>query len=275
MSGHRRILVALDTSAGARAALHRAASMARRMEAELTGLFVEDQNLLRLAGLPFARELFAGGTGRRDLSPETMERALANEALQLQRELKAAAVELDVPWSFHTARGRVFQELLAATVNHELVAMGMADARPGQLRLGSNARHLLAESACSVMLIPPGTLPTGVMLVMFDGSASSRAALSRAQQMREPEQALEILLLAEVPGRLTELREQASSLLERDQAVTFHIFTAGDAAALVAAVLRLAPATLVLGELQNLGADVLEGVLGRLHGTVLQVRDTQ
>ena len=53
----RRILVALDGSAHVLAALQAASEMAARMKSELVGLFVEDINLVRLAGLPFPREL--------------------------------------------------------------------------------------------------------------------------------------------------------------------------------------------------------------------------
>lgn len=272
MNGRRRVLVALDSSAGARAALRRAADMARLMEAELAGLFVEDEDLLRLAGLPFARELFPGGGSGRELSPEDMERELARQAVRLERELEAAARALEVPWSFRTARGRVFRELLAASTGHELLALGMAGARPGHVRLGSTARRLLAESGCPVMLIAPGAATPGTVLAVFDGSASSEAALTRARQMREAERPFEVLLYAQQPDDLPALREQAFNLLDRDETVAFHALTGGGAAALADIVLRLAPATLVLGELRQLGPEALEALLARLDGSVLQVR---
>ncbi len=60
-----RILVAIDTSPHGRAALEAAADLAAASSAELCGLFVEDLNLLRLAGLPFAHEIeFASATPR-------------------------------------------------------------------------------------------------------------------------------------------------------------------------------------------------------------------
>ena len=56
----RRILVAIDTSPHGSAALEAAARLATELRAELEGLFIEDINLLRLAGLPFAREIQLG-----------------------------------------------------------------------------------------------------------------------------------------------------------------------------------------------------------------------
>ena len=53
----QRILVALDASTDSLAALDAAAKLAQCLQAELVGLFVEDVNLLYMAGLPFTREL--------------------------------------------------------------------------------------------------------------------------------------------------------------------------------------------------------------------------
>jgi nucleotide-binding universal stress UspA family protein len=59
----RRIVVAVDSSPHAQAALDAAAALAARMHAELEGLFVEDIDLLNLAALPFGRE-FNMATGQ-------------------------------------------------------------------------------------------------------------------------------------------------------------------------------------------------------------------
>ena len=53
----RRILVAVDASHHSIAALEAAVELATRFQAELLGLYVEDINLLRLAQLPFGREV--------------------------------------------------------------------------------------------------------------------------------------------------------------------------------------------------------------------------
>ena len=56
-TGISRILFALDPSRQNRAALERALTLAERLRAELIMLFVEDENLLHLVNLPFAREV--------------------------------------------------------------------------------------------------------------------------------------------------------------------------------------------------------------------------
>ena len=96
----RRILVALDASAHSLAALQAASEMAAWMESELVGLFLEDINLVRLAGLPFAREVGFPSAISRELDVVAMERALKLVAVQAKQAIAATAERAHVPWSF-------------------------------------------------------------------------------------------------------------------------------------------------------------------------------
>lgn len=93
-----------------------AARLAAGTGAELAGLFVEDINLLRLAGLPFAREtgMLAGS---RALGLVEVERALRVEAAQAQRMLAEAARALQANWTFRIARGQMLTEALAESAD--------------------------------------------------------------------------------------------------------------------------------------------------------------
>ena len=64
-----RIVVGLDTSLIAREALSLAARLAASVDARLKGVFVEDENLLSLADLPFAREVSFSGEVRARSTP--------------------------------------------------------------------------------------------------------------------------------------------------------------------------------------------------------------
>jgi hypothetical protein len=89
MSGEARsdrvVAVAFDTSARGQAALEAAVRLAAATRAQLQGLFVEDEDLLRLAGLPFAREIDCLSASLRQLHAATMERALRTAAIEAQR----------------------------------------------------------------------------------------------------------------------------------------------------------------------------------------------
>ena len=55
-----RVVVALDAASENRAAIGAAARLAARWKARLHGVFVEDDDLIRLAHLPFARQVTLG-----------------------------------------------------------------------------------------------------------------------------------------------------------------------------------------------------------------------
>lgn len=117
----RRVIVGLDPAAHSRALLEAAVDLAGQMQAEILGLFVENQDLLHFAGLPFARELGLESATRRALDIESMERtlrALANEARQA---LESVAGATQVQWSFRVVRGAPAAELLAAAEEFDLV----------------------------------------------------------------------------------------------------------------------------------------------------------
>ena len=72
MSGPiERLVVTLDAASESRTAIDTAVRLAARTGAPLHGLFVEDDDLLSLAGLPFACQVTIG-RGAEKLSSETI-----------------------------------------------------------------------------------------------------------------------------------------------------------------------------------------------------------
>jgi nucleotide-binding universal stress UspA family protein len=141
----RRILVALDASAHSMAALEAAVQLASELHAEVTGLFVEDLNLLAMA-----------------------DRALAE-----------AAEHARVRHEFRTVRGSVLAEVLKASTEHDLVTLGHLGWSPtGRRGVGSTARHLIDRSA-GLVLVARHALELGLpVFVVYDGTAAGRQALS-------------------------------------------------------------------------------------------------
>lgn len=119
----RRVVVGLESSPQARSALRTAAELARRMQAELVGLFVENENLLRLAGLPFACEVCSPSAVTRGIDIKRMERQLRAMADDSRRRLAAAAGQPSLRWSFRVSRGVAGLELLAAGTRSDLVVV--------------------------------------------------------------------------------------------------------------------------------------------------------
>ena len=120
----RRVIVALGGAEPASSLLQAAGDLLRGTRAELAGLFVEDLELLRLAALPFTREIgLASGTVR-PLDVPDVERAFKRQAEQVRRLLVQTAAALELPWSFQVARGSLLDEVLAAAALADLTIVG-------------------------------------------------------------------------------------------------------------------------------------------------------
>ena len=99
-----RVVVSLDAAADNRGAIETAARLAARAEAPLHGIFIEDEELLHVAALPFTRQL-APGIGGQPFTVEDTELQLKAIAERVRRELVAAAQRHRVEASFEVVRG--------------------------------------------------------------------------------------------------------------------------------------------------------------------------
>lgn len=108
----RRIVVGLDTSFMAREALALAVRMAASVDAGLCGIFVEDENLLALTALPFAREISMSGSIIA-VDQGYMLRAMQAQAQIARRILERSAAEAHIACTFGVARGHKLATLAA------------------------------------------------------------------------------------------------------------------------------------------------------------------
>jgi nucleotide-binding universal stress UspA family protein len=120
----RRVAVALDASPHAIDRLELAAAIAAALHAELEGVYVEDTELLRLAGLPFLRELRVATLCESALDAERLERELRAVGRRVRERLEQTASGLGVTWTFRVWRGDLEAEILAAAHDAELFALG-------------------------------------------------------------------------------------------------------------------------------------------------------
>ncbi|MEW6689222.1 MAG: hypothetical protein AB1452_09055 [Pseudomonadota bacterium] len=112
----RRVVAGLHPQRPPGDGIEAIAELARSMEAELLGLFIEDAALLHFAALPFAREIGAASATRRAVDLAAMERFMRERAAQLRGHLEEVLGTHPLPWSFRVARGTIAQQLLAAAI---------------------------------------------------------------------------------------------------------------------------------------------------------------
>ena len=148
-----RIVIGLDTSFVARETLSLAARLAASVDARLKGVFVEDDNLIALASLPFAREISFSGDVR-ELDPERMLRAMKAQAESARRMLARIAAEAHVDWSFDVRRGRPLSSLAASASSDDTLVIRA----PGETarEVGRTVRAATTEARADVLLVSRG-----------------------------------------------------------------------------------------------------------------------
>ncbi len=212
----RRIVAALDASTSSMNALRTAVDLAARFDSELLGLFVEDINLLRLAQLPFAREISFYSPRPRRLEPMGMELQLRIQAARIRNTLALAAEELGVPWEFRIARGDVGAELLAAGAEADLVVLGkIGRSLPGIQRSGSTVRTLLMRRRGMTLVMETRVqFAQTPVVAVYDGSEGARKAAETAAYLaRSHDVPLIVFVVAETAETAEKNRLEAEEQL--------------------------------------------------------------
>lgn len=243
--GFRRIVVALDASAHSVAALEVAARLARTLEAELVGIYVEDLELVRVAQLPFALEIdFFSGRPRR-IRSRGIERQLAHHAGRAREALRRVAERLELRWSFHTVRGRPAVELGGFAAETDLVTLGTRGRSMGR-GLGSTTRALVGRAGMALMIVERGARAGKAVHVLHDGAPVSDEAVLVAAALQPAGERRLVVLTAEDPeavrsgvaGRLEEAGLSAElrvrPLDARDPRAIARAMSEGGASVLVA-----------------------------------------
>ncbi|MBI3778498.1 MAG: universal stress protein [Gammaproteobacteria bacterium] len=264
----RRILISLDASASGTAALETAVALASRMEAELLGLFVEDVNLLRFAALPFAREMSFFSARIRRLDIVGMERALRAQASRAEATLIETAGRQRVRCSFRVVRGEVTTQLLAASQDIDLIALGVT--RRQFHRISPTVRGIIDATRSSVLLLPTDARINAPVTVVYDGSPASIKALSVARQLSQMQEGILTVLFTEKTE--SPKAEVAEQLEGSGLVVRYRSLPSADMAGVAQGARREAAGTLVLSTSLCLKAGALEYLLEQLDCAVLLVR---
>lgn len=232
--GFRRVLVALDSAAASGAVLELAADIAAANACELCGLFVEDQDLLRLAGLPFAREVQLARAMSRTLAPEQLLQDLRAQAGLARAAMLKQATLRHLSWSFQVAQGRSEEAVLLAATSGDIIAMARRFGPLAQVGRVSRRARLLAARAPGPLLLA-GELPAGrpgPVLVPYDASPAAEAMLGLAAGLaRGRGEPLEILLLGDATARAGELEVRLTAATGARQALALRLRAPRDDAA--------------------------------------------
>lgn len=119
-----RVLLAVRGAARSDAPIDLALQLAVALEAELAGVFIEDSDLLRVAALPFTREVGRVTGALRPLDPGEVEASLRRQAEQVRHALADLTRSSQVKWSFRVARGKLPEAMLSSARRADIVVAG-------------------------------------------------------------------------------------------------------------------------------------------------------
>ncbi len=251
----RRLLLALDASDFAADDVTLAIELAALIGLELHGIFVEDSDLLRLAELPFAREVGARSGQDRPMARESMESILRRRVARMASELARAGKLRNVPVSHDTARGKRVRQALKSGEQGDLV--------------------LLTPSARARRFERTGARGTGPVMIWCDDERSAAASFAVAVPLARR---LRTGLLVGIPAASyrseSEARARLAELLLRAPGpVTIHVVADPSARSFIETARAQRVAQLVLPSATELASTAtLERLLDELGATVILVR---
>ena len=180
-----RAVIALDPAAPLAEVFEALIALSERAPPEVEVVFVEDDNLLRLASLPGMVEVAGfADSAPRALPPDRLRTQLDERAARIRRACDHARLELRLQSRFTILRGEVLDSLLQAAAGADLLVVGRS-LRSAGLRtwLGAAPERLAARlattgGAASLMFVHE-PWRTGRCILRIDPGNGEPAALPR------------------------------------------------------------------------------------------------
>lgn len=150
--------------------LDEAGALAQILHAELAALFVEEVELVRLADLPFSREIGVATGSVLEFDPDAIARRHRQQAAAIRAHVASTARTLELAWSFDITSGSLLEAALEFLADPDLLMLEPAP---------SAVQHALGRT----MMRParPGARPGAVIItdvaVLYDASPAADRAL--------------------------------------------------------------------------------------------------
>lgn len=193
--------------------VNRAVDLASRLDLEVAGLFIEDINLFRAAGLPMVRHLAIGSGVLSPLSMGQLEEDMRQVAARAAAVLGAAAARRSVKCSFRVVRGFAPAELNAATMAKDLLVVAGRRERGLPLRLDSSLEHAVRHASCSILFAGLQAKLSRPLAVVRAGASSTLRILTSVTRFTAVGAADVAVLVAGAPAGTAEAGTPIGSAL--------------------------------------------------------------
>ncbi|MBS0520033.1 MAG: hypothetical protein JSR90_15170 [Proteobacteria bacterium] len=178
-SPYRRAVLAMGPGAVDRQTLREMVEFARLLDLEMLGLFVEDETMLGLADLPFARELRLPDHAWHRFDAGRMAAELDAAAAEARRLFEQESAAHGLPRRFEIRRGDPAAVLgtLAAT---DILVVGEPESGAGMATTTiTRVRRAALQSSATILILPPvAMVGSGPVALLAAGTSDPAFALA-------------------------------------------------------------------------------------------------
>ena len=172
-----QVVVACDAVGENEASIEVAARLADWLDAALHGIFVEDEALLHLTGIPSVRYIGPTGESFSAIDERAVLHQFEAHAARMRAALETAARARDVGWTFDVVRGPPNAAILRMGDKDLLVIEKESRPFAGSARLASRLLTAALESERPVLLLRSGAGATHDIVCMVSGTGGAAARL--------------------------------------------------------------------------------------------------
>ena len=139
-----KVVFTVDRDSYLQSTIELATVIALANQTGIHGLFVEDLDLLHMAGYPFAQEISLVSAQSRVLDNRQMLCSFKARSRHFRQFLVQHAEHSSLPWSFSTVRGQKINMALEKSANAEFLIIGQSEKARAQPQVsGANAARIL------------------------------------------------------------------------------------------------------------------------------------
>jgi hypothetical protein len=214
-----RIVVGLRPAINIDAPIEAATLLAAAIQAQIVGLYVEEDALRSLAALPFARVVSYGATQSIRLTEEAMTKAIARGAETSRAALAARAEKARVSWSFSIEEGELPSRMRSILATGDFLVLSEDKRAFGTEQLIRALRSAPRNVQGVVLTVSHDeSRPSGPVIAIDDGDQSGRDTVRLAARIAAAShRPLQLFVIASSNDDAGRIVERARSLLLPDQ----------------------------------------------------------
>lgn len=246
-SKNPRIVIGLRAGVDFDPSVGAATMLAAAIKAEILGLFVQEEAMLDLAGLPFARVSQFGTAKTAPLTAGSMAAAMARSAEMCRRALSAHADKAQIRWSFSIEQGDLPLTLRGNVAAGDFLVLSGTGRGFGATQVIDEMRGLPSGIRGVVVAARQRSARQhGPVVAIDDGDAAGEFTVSLAQRVaRAANATIELFVIASDDAEAKRIVERAKSKIEPAQRLVTKRFSPGAPDAIASALIRCDPSFIV------------------------------